>query len=208
MQYCHCCEFFWHKVWYSEESKFNLFGSDGKSYCRRRIGEALLERNVKKEVKHGGGNLMVWGCIPWNRPGWLHRVEGRMNMVQYMSILSTSFLGSLADRKIHPRNVIFQQDNNPKHTSKHAKKWFQDKNIQLLPWPASSPDLNIIEHVWDHLDRQIRARPVQPRNLDHLWDILQEEWANMDLNYIPHLYDSIPHRIEALYEAKGCYTKY
>ena len=131
-----------------------------------------------------------------------------MNAVQYTSILSTSFLGSLADQKICPQNVIFHQDNDPKHTSKRAKKRFQDENIQLLPWPASSPDQNIIEHVWDHLDRRIRARPVQPRNLDHLWDILQEEWANMDLNYIWYLYDSIPRRIEALYEAKGCYTKY
>ena len=139
-QYRHRREFFWRKVWYSDESKFNLFGSDGKSYCRRRVGEALLERNVKKEVKHGGGNLMVWGCISWNGPGRLHRVEGRMNAVQYTSILSTSFLGSLTDRKIRPRNVIFQQDNDPKHSSKRAKKWFQDENIQLLPWPASSPD--------------------------------------------------------------------
>ena len=121
-QYRHRCDFFWCKVWYSDESKFNLFGSDRKSYCRRRVGEALLERNVKKEVKHGGGNLMVWGCISWNGPGRLHRVEGCMNTAQYTSILSTSFLGALEDRKIHPWNIIFQKDNDPKHTFKCTKK--------------------------------------------------------------------------------------
>jgi hypothetical protein len=55
----------WATVVYSDESKFNLFGSDGKRYCRRRPGEEFLDRNVKKTVKHGGGSLMVWGCITW-----------------------------------------------------------------------------------------------------------------------------------------------
>jgi len=41
-QYHHHCDFFWCKVWYSDESKFNLFGPNGKSYCRRRVGEVLL----------------------------------------------------------------------------------------------------------------------------------------------------------------------
>ena len=53
----------WHNVVFSDECKFNLFGSDGRQYCRRRPGEEFLDRNVKKVVKHGGGSLMVWGCI-------------------------------------------------------------------------------------------------------------------------------------------------
>lgn len=56
----------WNWVWFSDESKFQLFGSDGKQYCRRRPGEEYLDRNVKSTVKHGGGRIMVWGCItPW-----------------------------------------------------------------------------------------------------------------------------------------------
>jgi hypothetical protein len=117
-------KFFWQKVWYTDESKFNLFGSDGKLYCRRLVGEDLLERNVQKVVKHGGGNLMLWGCISWHGVGRLHRVVGRMDAKQYVSILEESFLGSLDDRKIKPKNIIFQQDNNSKHTSKLAQKWF------------------------------------------------------------------------------------
>ena len=53
----------WCRVIFTDESKFNLFGSDGHQYCRRRPGEELLPRNVKKVVKHGGGSVMVWGCI-------------------------------------------------------------------------------------------------------------------------------------------------
>lgn len=199
---------FWRKVWYTDESKFNLFGSDGKTYCRRRPGEEFLPQNVSKQVKHGGGNIQVWGCLSYNGPGRLHRVDGRMNAVQYVSILEQSFLGSLRDRKVQPHTIVFQQDNDPKHTSKLATKWFRDRNIEVLPWPPSSPDQNIIEHAWDEVDRRIRRREVQPRNLDELWVVLQEEWAGLGVDYIRGLYDSIPRRIEALFSAKGLYTKY
>ena len=63
----------WRLVVFSDESKFNLFGSDGRQYCRRRVGEAFLERNVKKVVAHGGGSLMVWGCICYHFRSHRHR---------------------------------------------------------------------------------------------------------------------------------------
>ncbi|TFY52255.1 hypothetical protein EVG20_g10630 [Dentipellis fragilis] len=59
----------WKRVWFADESKFNLFGSDGRMYCRRRPGEELVPRNVKPVVKHGGGSLMVWGVLTWKGPG-------------------------------------------------------------------------------------------------------------------------------------------
>jgi transposase len=45
-------------------------------------------------------------------------------------------------------HFIFQQDNDPKHTSKLAKRFFEEKNIELLPWAPQSPDLNPIENLW------------------------------------------------------------
>ena len=44
-------------------------------------------------------------------------------------------------------DIIFQQDNNPKHTSKRAQKWFEEQEIKLLDWPAQSPDLSPIEYT-------------------------------------------------------------
>jgi len=116
-------------VWYTDESKYNLFGSDGKKYCRRRVGEEFLLRNVIQEVKHGGGSIMVWGCISWHGTGRLHHIDGRMNAKQYVEILSESFLGSLQNQNVRPRTTIFQQDNDPKHTSKLARQWFADHYI-------------------------------------------------------------------------------
>lgn len=118
---------------FTDESRFNLFGLDGRTYCRRGPEEELLPQNVMKTVKHGGGNIQVWGCLSYHGPGRLHHVQGRMNTDQYTSILEESFLGSLRDRKVQPHTIIFQQDNNPKHTSKKAKAWFRNKKMELLP---------------------------------------------------------------------------
>ena len=53
----------WKSMIFSDESKFNIFGSDGHRYCWRKPGQEFDERYVQKEIKHGGGNVMVWGCI-------------------------------------------------------------------------------------------------------------------------------------------------
>jgi transposase len=53
----------WNGIVFSDESKFNLFGSDGRQYCKRKQEEEFLSRNVQKKIKYGRGSIMVWGCI-------------------------------------------------------------------------------------------------------------------------------------------------
>ncbi|GJE98764.1 transposase [Phanerochaete sordida] len=198
----------WKRTIFSDESKFNLVGSDGLVWCRRRTGEALKPQYVKKKVAHGEGHIMVWGCITWNGVGRLHRIKGTLRKEQYCEIMKESFLGTLDDHSLSRHDIIFQQDNDPKHTSKLGTQWFRENHITVLDWPSSSPDMNIIEHVWAILDAKVRSRPTQPTNKDQLWRILQEEWQNLDIGYIRNLYLSIPRRFEALRDAKGMYTKY
>jgi transposase len=57
--------------------------------------------------------------------------------------------------EIPGEDLIFQQNNDPKHTSNKARHWMEDNDIILLDWPPQSPDLNPIEHLWQHIKTEL-----------------------------------------------------
>ena len=198
----------WNAVAFSDESIFHVFGSDGMEWCWRRPGQQLDPRFTKKKLKHGGGKVVVWGMITRFGVGRLVRIEGTLVKELYVEILQDDLLGSFHDLGLNYRHFWFQQDNDPKHTSKLVKAWFEKKHVDLLSWPPNSPDISIIENLWDYLDCRIRARCPLPKSEEDLWVALQEEWYKIDLDYIAKLYDSLPSRIASVELAKGGNTRY
>ena len=81
-----------YKVIWNDESKLNLFGSDGRAYVRRRVDEDFLPECVGQTVKFGGGNVIMWGCITCDGVGPLVKVKGRMNSDNYIKLFSDTLL--------------------------------------------------------------------------------------------------------------------
>src|SRR6185369_10602063 len=114
----------WSKVIWSDESKFQLFGSDGREYYWKRPEELLKPRHVQPTVKFGGGRIFVWGCMTWEGIGYMCRIKSKLNAQLYVDILEEDFQKTLDYYGLSPNDIIFMQDNDPKHKAKRTRRWF------------------------------------------------------------------------------------
>ena len=102
----------------------------------------------------------------------------------------------------------FQQDNDPKHTSKQAKQWFLDINIQVLEWSAQFPDLNPIEHLWHHLKSQLQQYDTRPKGV---YKNVGKSSARVKSNFtrgMQNLIINMPRQIQAVFKAHEVHSKY
>ncbi|GFW34781.1 transposable element Tc1 transposase [Trichonephila clavipes] len=104
--------------------------------------------------------------------------------------------------------AVFQQDNARPHVAKTVKSYLDSQQVELLPWPAYSPDMSPIEHEWDIVGRRI-ARDLRPvASTDELWLPIQTIWNTLPQTDIKNLFNSMPRRVAALIAARGGHTKY
>src|SRR5258705_2816821 len=119
-------------------------------------------------------SVMVWGCIGYAGPGKLHFVDGTLNAVHYQQVLQESLLPSIA--ALWPLgDLIFQQDGATCHTARTTGRWLQEHEIEVLPWPSSSPDLNPIETLWNRMKKILRSN--RPRTVAEVKARLQTSFS-------------------------------
>jgi hypothetical protein len=105
----------------------------------------------------------------------------------------------------------FQQDNATVHTTHEVADFLHSNNMEVMKWPARSPDLNIIEHVWHYLKERVRLQPPA-NNKEDLWSnvlhVLDYMWNEEMTQKISDRYESLPDRMQAVIDARGGYTRY
>ncbi|UYV60616.1 hypothetical protein LAZ67_1001671, partial [Cordylochernes scorpioides] len=181
----------WHRVVFSDESRFCLSSDSRRVRVWRRRGErsnpaAIVERPI---VRQRG--IMVWGAIAYDSRSPLLRIQGTMTAQRYVDdVLRPVTLPYLQGVP----NALYQQDNARPHTARISQQALQD--VQMLPWPPYSPDLSPIEHVWDIIGRRLHALS-QPRSEDELRQMVEREWRAIPQDAIRTLIDSLPRRVAA-----------
>ncbi|GFW97774.1 transposable element Tcb2 transposase [Trichonephila clavipes] len=103
---------------------------------------------------------------------------------------------------------LFMDDNAPCHRTVAAKQLLESEDIERMDWPARSPDLNPIEHVWDFLGRRLAARTLPPVTIRELLLALQDEWAAMPQQLIDTLILSMGRRCETCLAVRGDHIPY
>ena len=140
---------------FSDESRFNLSHHDGGIRVFRRRGERFADNCLIERDRFGGGSVLVWGDIMGRRKTNLIVVQGNLNAQGYINqILQPDAVPYL---QRHEPAILMH--NNARHDVARISRQFPNRNnVNVLPWPAVSPDMNPIEHIWDYLGRKVRAR--------------------------------------------------
>ncbi|CAB3261712.1 unnamed protein product [Arctia plantaginis] len=99
-------------------------------------------------------------------------------------------------------------DNARPHVVHVVTQYLRDVSIRTMDWPARSPDLNPIEHLWDELKRRVRARVPAPTRLPELRIAIEEEWNTIPQDFIVRLVRSMNTRMLAVIRVRGGNTEY
>ena len=96
-------------------------------------------------MKHGGGHVMVWGCMSADRVGELEVIEGNMNAEGCINVLRGNLTRSVVKLGIQD-TYFFQHDNDPKHSARITQERLLYNARKVFPTPLQSPDINPIEN--------------------------------------------------------------
>lgn len=151
---------------------------------------------------------MVWSVISGKGTGRLYIVEGTMRQDQYKKVLQTRLLPQLEEWFPNGEKFIFMHDSAPCHKAKSISAYLENKNVEVLPWPGNSPDMNPIENVWEILKKKMAQEVITSKRqlierLIYVWnhdERIQEAAKNCIC--------SMPRRIQSLIQQKGNVTKY
>ncbi|GBM33957.1 Transposable element Tcb1 transposase [Araneus ventricosus] len=196
---------FWKNVIFVDESKYNIFGSDGKQKVWHTPNIALHIKNLRPTVKYGGANQLVWDCMASSGVGNLLFIDGTMNKYVYLDILKRNLKQSASNLGIS-RHFKFYQDNDPKHTADICKLWVLYHCPGVIKTSAQSPDINPIEHVWDYLQLKINEHNIS--NKQELRKHLTEEWTKISGSFCAKLIKSMSNQLREVIKCKGGPTRY
>nr|CAH7767032.1 unnamed protein product [Callosobruchus chinensis] len=139
---------------------------------------------------------MFWGGIRFNGKTQLIHIPGTMTGAYYLQNIINAIARPL--RNEIGNQFIFMDDNARPHRPRAFQQALENGNIARLEWPAMSPDMNPIEHVWDYVSRAIFNRNNPPRSTQELIVAATEKWDKIPQEVINNLIIGMHGRVGAL----------
>ncbi|GFU90627.1 transposable element Tcb2 transposase [Trichonephila clavipes] len=196
----------WACVLFSDENRFSLSSDCGRQLIWRESGTAYRPENIQEKDRYPTCSIMVWAGIMINGRTRLHVVaNGTMTGQRYIDEVLLPhvrlFRGAVGDK------FVFMDDNATCHGTLAVQDCIDSEGIQRLVWSVRSPDLNLIENVWDALGRQVAGRNYPPTNKNTLIRALTEEWDKLPQQLLDNV-QSMVRRVECCITLHGGHIPY
>ena len=132
-------------------------------------------------------------------------IHGNINAQTYIyDILAVEALPFI---QLHGPNATLMHDNTRPHSAAITRQFLATNNVNVLDWPANSPDLNPIEQVWDELGCHV-GRNHAIHTVNDLSAALQAEWANLPAPFIQRYVNRMRRRITTSIAQNGGHMIY
>ena len=196
----------WDLVLFTDESRFMLNRCDGRLRVYRRRGERYANNCVQEFDRFGGGSVMIWGGITARNRTDLLVIDGNLTGQRYRDeVLRPLVVPFLMQ---HGPGITLQHDNARPHVARIVQQYLMQQHVNVLPWPARSPDMSPIEHLWDEMDRRLRRLDNPPATLQELRQRLRQIWNDIPQQFLAHLIRSMRRRCVACIMARGSDTRH
>lgn len=192
----------WRRVCFSDESTFECHTASRPRVWQTPHSPPPIRQTVKHPTK-----VMIWGVVSYKGAGRLYICEGMMDQHKYRGVLETRLLPQT--REWFPQgNFIFMHDSAPCHKARSVTEFLDRHNVQVLPWPGNSPDLNPIENIWGFIKHGTSSKTITTRQ-QMVSELIKLWFRDATFNQkIRNCIDSMPRRIQAVINAKGGPTLY
>ncbi|GFU92880.1 transposable element Tcb1 transposase [Trichonephila clavipes] len=179
----------------ADESRFSLSSDCRRQLIWRESGTAYRPENIQEKDRYPTCSIMVWASIMINGRTCLHVVAnetmtGQRYIDEVLLLHVRLFRGAVGDK------FVFMDDNATCHRTLAVQDCLDSEGIQRLVWPARSPDLNLIENLWDALGRQVAGRNHPPTNKNTLIRALTEEWDKLPQQLLDNVVQCMVRRVE------------
>lgn len=196
----------WRNVLFTDETRIGLVSDDYRIRVLREPGREHRLDNAVQVAPYRGGTEMFWGGIMYNRRTDLIHIPGTMTGQYYLQNVIDPIILPL--RNEIGEHFVFMDDNARPHRTRAVQEALGNGNVTRLDWPAMSPDMNPIEHVWDYMTRAIFRRNNPPANAQELVNAAIEEWRNIPQEIINNLIRGMHRRVAVLIRGRGGHTDY
>ena len=151
-------------------------------------------------------SIMVLAGVSFNYRTPICFIENTMKSLDYTLTYTSHILPNIPRSWRSDWRLL--QDNAPPHRALATKKYFDDMGVNCISFPPKSPDLNIIENVWNLLARQVYSDGKPKRDINELRQSIIQSWWILSPITINGLVDSMKDRLIAVIKSDGSSTKY